>query len=170
MEKHQKKLILEAFKLIDWNAVLIVYNGCGHKIKGHRDSAGFTRDYVKKELMSLCEHMLVQNIEELELDYWIIRWTTLFVSSDRKWNKIEILFIPNRACAREDEIFIDDVPEGDTEICELDEQERKALESLLKKSEKEENYELCAAIHTRLKKLNRIIRKKDEKHKELSRT
>jgi hypothetical protein len=170
MEKHHKALVTEAMRNLQWDLIAEVYEGVEYKIKGLKNrNRSKTKEVVKKELFSVLEYMLESQLETLELDHWIIRWTTLFVGQRRNWTKLELIFIPFRSVVREDELMqIDEEDEDVVPAQTLDEEERRALEKVLRKAEKEENYELCLAIYNRLKKLDKIIKKKDDakKHKE----
>jgi hypothetical protein len=172
MDKHQKKVLAEAMKNLRWDFILDQLN-VEYKFKGKAFASSkekHTKESVKKELQGCLEYMIASCVEQVELDCWIIRWNT--VCSAKQFNRLEIIFIPNRVVVREDELFIpDDEPAETIELSDemLDNQEKSALTKILKQAEKDENYELCLSIHTRLKKLDKIIKRHDlpKKHKEL---
>lgn len=164
MEKHQKRIVTEMFKSLQWDLILEQYEGVDYKIKGiklSKEKAKVTKEHIKKELTDVFEYMLDMQLDSLELDHWLIRWSNINEKS-----KLEVIFIPRRVIIREDELC----PEEEFVVINddiLDTQEKLALEKLLHKAEEDENYELCGAIYSRLKNLNKIIKRNEtKKHRE----
>lgn len=171
MDKHQKKIVAEALRNLKWDFIMAAL-GDDYKIKGKPFSKDkHTKESIKKELEDILAYMIASSIEVIELDCWIIKWNTVFTrttgisSAPKECQRLEIIFVPHRSIIREDDI-LDDVEMAPTNL-ELDTQEQQALIKILKQAEADENYELCHSIHTRLKKLDKILKKHDtKKHKE----
>lgn len=158
------------FKSLQWDLILEQYYGADYKIKGSKlpkEKSKVTKEHVKKELTDVLDYMLDMQLETLELDHWIIRWTVVLVGESRNWTKLEVIFVPRRVVVQEDELFPDDDSAVTINESLLDTQEKLVLEKLLAKAEADENYELCGAIYSRLKKLDKIIKRNEtKKHKE----
>ena len=127
MEKHQKRIVTEMFKSLQWDLILEQYEGVDYKIKGiklSKEKAKVTKEHIKKELTDVFEYMLDMQLDSLELDHWLIRWSNINEKS-----KLEVIFIPRRVIIREDELC----PEEEFVVINddiLDTQEKLALEKL----------------------------------------
>jgi len=164
--ENYSKLINEVFSKLDWDHIMKYYdqnktieeeqpNKKGKHVRLNTKTLGT----VKKELRDLVRFVVDSNFSELQHDNWIILWST-----KESGYRLEIVFTPTRAVVLEDEssnVEEDDIPNSD-------EIERDVLKDMLKKSIQEENYELSAVIHSRLKKLDKSIGAKNSpfKHKE----
>lgn len=152
--ENYSKLIDAVFKRLDWDHIMKYYEN--KEIEEDQGKRGKrvrlntkTLATVKKELRDLVKFVMDSNFSELQHDNWIITW-----SNKDKGYRLEIIFTPTRAILLEDE---DNVEDDDMSS---DEVERDVLRDMLKKSIKEENYELSAVIHSRLKKLDKVIKDK----------
>ena len=165
MEKHHQKVLAAAVKSLRWDSILEQLNE-EYKIKGKPFAASkekHTKESVKKELHGILSYMIESSIELVELDCWIVKWNTVFVSGTKQYNRLEIIFVPHRIVVREDALSDEsESPEVITEDM-LDNKEKHALDEILRKAEKDENFELCFSIHTRLKKLDKIIKRNENK-------
>lgn len=158
--ENYSKLIDEVFKRLDWDHIMKYFetqhgdayedttSKKGKKIRVTTKSV-FT---VKKELRDLVKFVIDSNFNELQHNNWIIFW-----SNKESGYRLEIIFTPTRVVLSEN----DNAPEEeDSSVGNPDEIERDVLKEMLVKSIKEENYELSAVIHSRLKKLDKAIKDK----------
>ena len=161
--ENYSKLIDEVFKKLDWDHIMKYYETRGEleedssskkgkKVRVHAKSILS----VKKELKDLVKFVVDSNFSELQHDNWIIFWT-----NKESGYKLEIIFTPTRAVISEKDNIEDE------EIFGSDEVERDVLKDMLKKSIKEENYELSAVIHSRIKRLDRIIKPSSNKKRDI---
>lgn len=154
--ENYSKLIDEAFKKLNWDHIMKYYDSHGEveedptstkKKRVRLNTKSITT--IKKELKDLMKFAMESNINEIEQDNWIIVWSNKDVGY-----RLELIFTPTRAVVSDDEAatFDDDDAQSSDEI------ERDVLKDMLKKSIKEENYELSAVIHSRLKRLDKTIK------------
>lgn len=156
--ENYSKLIDEVFKRLDWDHIMRYFetqhgdayedttSKKGKKIRVTTRSV-FT---IKKELRDLVKFVIDSNFNELQHNNWIIFW-----SNKESGYRLEIIFTPTRVVMSEN-----DTPEEEDLAGNPDEIERDVLKEMLIKSIKEENYELSAVIHSRLKKLDKSIKDK----------
>lgn len=136
MEKDYSKMIAEIINSLNWDVIL----ACNQeRVPARFSDKKSEKPNLKKELKELLGFIIDTNIKHFEHDSWIINWND---------GKLEVLFCPTRSSKNETEI--------DLENESTDEQEIRELMELLVKSEREEKYELCAAIKSNIRKLNRI--------------
>lgn len=163
--ENYSKLIDGVFKKLNWEYIMRYYemNGDieeeqpntskkGKKVRVNAKSI----HTVKKELKDLVRFVIESNFNELQHDNWIIYWS----NKEKNGYKLEIIFTPSRAMVSENE----PVEEAE-DTMNSDEIERDVLRDMLKKSIKEENYELSAVIHSRLKKLDKAIKSSSKDRK-----
>ena len=112
-----------------------------------------TQFTVKKELKDLIKFAIDSNFDELQHENWIIIW------SNKNGFRLEVIFTPTRITISETEEIEEDL--------NSDEVERDVLSDMLKKAIGEENYELAAVIHSRLKKIDKIISKNSNHNKKI---
>jgi hypothetical protein len=155
--KNYSKLIEDVLKKLDWDHIMKYYENHRDvddepikKGRGKKVSVNVkTVHTVKKELKDLVRFVIESGFTELQHDNWIIFWS----NKENGW-RLEIVFTPTRAVLSENAESAEDADE----IMNSDEIERDVLSDMLKKSIKEENYELSAVIHSRLKKLDKTIK------------
>jgi hypothetical protein len=144
MKMDKIKLIETAIKGLDWKAIMEFYNSKtfvesdGRKTSRHIES-------VRKELKDLVHFVIESHMEEVQHDQWIIFWRN---------ERLDIAFVPTRSSSHSKE-----EPPIEVEEMDMDDMEKEALEELLEKNTKEENYELCAVIRDRLKQIVRAKNK-----------
>ena len=155
--ENYSKLIDEVFKRLDWDHIMRYFetqhgdayedttSKKGKKVRVTTKSV-FA---IKKELRDLVKFVIDSNFNELQHNNWIIFW-----SNKESGYRLEIVFTPTRAVMCEN----DNSPEEEDPVGNSDEIERDVLKEMLVKSVKEENYELSAVIHSRLKKLDKAIK------------
>lgn len=154
--ENYSKLIDGVFKKLNWDYIMRYYemNGDieeeqpskkGKKVRVNAKSV----HTVKRELKDLVRFVIESNFTELQHDNWIIFWS----NKEKNGYRLEIIFTPSRAMLCENESIEEDEPTMNS-----DEMERDVLLDMLKKSITEENYELSAVIHSRLKKIDKAIK------------
>lgn len=145
--ENYSKMIDSVIKKLDWDIIMKYYeNGNFEEIPHKRKRVQITTKSIvaiKKELKDLAQFAIDGNLSEVQHDNWMILWNV---------NRLEIIFTPVRATSS----INDNTAEDDEEI-NSDIVERDVLKDMLDKSIKEENYELSAVIHSRLKKLEKIL-------------
>lgn len=153
--ENYSKLIDDVFKKLDWDHIMKYYDTQKEvdeesTKKGKRVRVNSKNIVtVKKELKDLVKFVVESNFSELQHDNWIIFW-----SNKESGYRLEIIFTPTRVIMSEEDSNVPD----DEEMITSDEIERDVLRDMLKKSIQEENYELSAVIHSRLKKLDKVIK------------
>ena len=157
--ENYSKLIDEVFKKLDWDHIMKYYETRGELEEDATGKKGkkvriHTKNIltIKKELKDLVKFVVDSNFSELQHDNWIIFW-----SNKESGYRLEIIFTPTRAVMSETDSIEDE------EIFGSDEVERDVLRDMLKKSIREENYELSAVIHSRIKRLDKIIKPSNKK-------
>jgi hypothetical protein len=144
-----KKMVDLVLKKLNWNLVMEYYASNDMKTKAGKR---YSPEAVKKELRDLIKFMMDTNASELHHDPWIIFWNP---GNESTKTRLEVAFVPTKAVSMGEEIV-----EAE-EILTEDEMERIALESLLEKNLATENYELCAVLRDRLKRLGKPLHGKD---------
>ncbi len=137
MEKDYSKMVEQTINALNWTVILACYQEDIPAQFAERKK--LDKQTIKKELKDLLHFIIDTNIKHMEHESWVINW--------EEDHKLEVLFCPTKSVVGE----LEDVStESD------DEQEIRELTVLLMKSEKEEKYELCAAIKSNIKKLTRV--------------
>jgi len=148
MDKQIKKIIEEAISCLNWNVIVENYRDY-EKITGKKRRT--TSDTIKTDLRNLCVFIIENNINYFDQDQFLIIWR--HTDNDSKLgNKLEIMFVPTRACAFSEDVCAEIDDDIDTTQLELD-----TLSSLLSKSLKEENYELAAILRDRINTVSDLI-------------
>lgn len=161
--ENNSKIIEEVLRNLNWELILSFYASEPSEedyTKKHSKTTRLkpkTLQQIKKELKDLLLFVTQSNIRELHHEQWIIFWRSGDESSVNNTHtnlgsRLEVVFVPTRSVSHGNNAMPDDIHTAQ----DLDEIERDTLNVLLAKSLKEENYELCAVIHGRLKKLNKI--------------
>ena len=153
MMKNYSKTIDDAINRIDWDVVRTFYKEFETiSIKKKSYYKAKTVPEIKRELRDLITFAIEGNCKELHHDQWIISWDDNF---RKGMFSLEVYFVASKSTsieAIEDEELDEDM--GPDMI------ERGVLISMLDKNVKEENFELAAVIRDRLKKLEKIIKRK----------
>lgn len=154
--ENYSKFIDEALKKLNWDHIMKYYESLevieeDASSKKKKRVRLKTKDVfsVKKELKDLIKFVMSCDINEVEQDNWIISWV-----KKESGHTLEIVFTPTRCIMSDDESLLF---EEDDQLSS-EELERDALENMLKKSIKEENYELSSVIHSILKKMDKNIK------------
>lgn len=155
------KIINDVLKNLDWDLIMSFYSPEPAdeyyvKKRGAKTQQLKPKSLmdIKKELRDLLSFVIQGGIRELHHDQWIIFWRSGEEGETRNnlSSRMEVVFVPTRSVSHgNNPIDKDDLHTA----IDLDEIERDTLFTLLKKSIAEENYELCAVISSRLKKLNK---------------
>ena len=154
--ENYSEMVDEVLRGLDWGLIMNFYESGTYietrKKKKNKDlSIKVTKESIKKELKDLIRFVVDSNAKELHHDQWIIFWRSGEDERNRLGSRLEVAFVPTRFVSFENDTVADDhAIEPD-----LDEMEKETLKDLLTKSIKEENYELSAVIHSRLKKLSK---------------
>lgn len=160
--ENYSKLIDAVLKKLDWDIIMKYYElnatieeDPDQKKKGKKVRLSQKTQFtVKKELKDLIKFAIDSNFDELQHDNWIIIW------SNKNGFRLEVIFTPTRVTIAETEDIED-------EYLNSDEVERDVLNDMLKKAIGEENYELAAVIHSRLKKIDKIISRNSNPNKKI---
>ena len=151
-----QKLIDEVLRKLDWDLIMKYFESTGviedepiqSKKRVKRVQLNMKSLFtVKKELTDLIKFVIESNFDELQHDNWIISWTK------GTGCRLEVVFTPTRV------IITENFDEDDEPILNSDIVERDVLTDMLNKAVLEENYELAAVIHSRLKKLDKLLLK-----------
>jgi len=157
--ENYSRIIDAVLKKLDWDYIMKYFDNHGgfddEEISSKRKRIKINSNTkniltVKKELKDLIQFVIDSSFTELQHDNWII-----FYTAKDSGYKIEVVFTPTRASVSDS---LEDEP-LETETSS-DERERDVLQNMLDKSIKEENYELSAAVFSRLKKLDKSIASK----------
>ena len=158
--ENYSKLIDAVLKKLDWDIIMKYYElnakieeDTNHKRGKKVRLSQKTQFTVKKELKDLIKFAIDSNFDELQHDNWIVIW------SNKNGFRLEVIFTPTRVTISETEEIEEDL--------NSDEVERDVLNDMLKKAIKEENYELAAVIHSRLKKIDKIISRNSNPNKKI---
>lgn len=149
MDKKYRKIIDEALSCLNWEVIVDTYKDYERIIsKRKRDT---TIDSIKTDLRNLCNFIIENNISYFDQDQFVITWRT--TDMDHKLgSKLEIMYVPTRACAFGNEEYEPRLDElGDVEY------ELQALASLLEGAVAEENYELAAVLRDRIKDVRKEL-------------
>ena len=131
------KLSADALAGIDWELVAQIKQVSGQALKD-----------IKRKVSNIIAFVLDSECNEIRMGDWIVS----FIQFEDKV-KLEVLFVPTRSEIYEDEKI-------KKELMSEDEQEKSVLLTILRNSIAEENYELSAVCHSRLKKLDKNLFKK----------
>lgn len=142
MDKQFKKIIEEAIGCLNWNVIVENYRDY-ERIIGKKKRKT-TIDSIKQDLRNLCMFIMDNNISYFDQDQFVIVWRHTDIDY-KLGSKLEIMFVPTRACAFGEEEYDMRDDEIDATQLELD-----TLESLLVNSISEENYELAAILRDRI--------------------
>lgn len=142
MDKQLKKIIEEAIGCLNWNVIVDNYRDY-ERIVG-KNKRKTTMNSIKQDLRNLCAFIMDNNISYFDQDQFVIIWRHTDIDY-KLGSKLEIMFVPTRACAFGEEEYDMRDDEIDASQLELD-----TLDSLLSNSISEENYELAAILRDRI--------------------
>lgn len=144
--RHVMKLINEAINCLKWDVILNFYAETANSFE--YDKKYGSKESITNELRNVCRFVIENNMSNFDQEQFIISW-----KDDSEFGgKLEIMFVPSRACAYEREV--------ETVPAELDSDkiEHEVMLELLEKSVKAENYELSAVLRDRIKKVKKRIK------------
>lgn len=149
MDKQLKKTIEEAISCLNWTIIADNYRDY-EKIVGKKKRR-MTVDTIKKDLRNLCHFIIENNISHFDQDQFVIIWRHTDIDH-KLGSKLEIMFVPTRACSYGSEEYDLRDDEIDATQLELD-----TLTSLLSNAINEENYELAAILRDRITIVNKEL-------------
>lgn len=141
------KIIDEAFACMNWPLILQHYKDS----ELYQKKKSVSINAIKKDLRNLCMFVMENNISYFDQEQFVIIWNCNDTGSHLGC-KLEILFVPVRACSYENEENYVEEPS------ESDQAEYEAICRMLDKAVKEEHYELAAVLRDRAKTLEKLIR------------
>jgi len=131
MDKNQQKALDKAINSLDWSLIMA----------SHREPSGTlvgkTAKDVKRELKNIAIYAYDNELRQMVADPWMIQF-------NKDFTRVDIIFCPSKSAAHLD---------NDEGIDDGDGDELFALRELLVRSEGEEDYELCAKLRNRIRKL-----------------
>jgi hypothetical protein len=152
--ENYSKIIDSVIKKLDWDTIMKYYDyvdyeeGPNKRKRVQIKTKGITT--IKKELRDLIQFVIDGNLNEIQHVNWIISW-----KNNETGFKLDIIFAPVRASITDTSEFVEEECISNSDLAERD-----VLKDMLNKSILEENYELSAVIHSRLKKLDKILTSK----------
>jgi len=148
MDKQSKIIIEEAISCLNWT--IIVENYRDYEKNGEKKRKT-NIDTIKTDLRNLCHFIIENNISHFDQDQFVITWRNTDVDH-KLGSKLEIMFVPTKACAFGEEERDMKNDEVDATQLELD-----TLSSLLANAISEENYELAAILRDRITIVNKEL-------------
>ena len=146
--ENYSKMIEDAISCLNWNLVMNYYNEDTYQLKK------ITKETVKKELRDIISFCIDSNTKFFQHGQWVIVFTSADDADEKLGPSIEVMFVSTKSVSYKcEDIHIED--ELDVDAVEKD-----TMDRLLSKAIGEENYELAAIIHSRLKKINKKLKLK----------
>lgn len=150
MDRHLNNLIDEAINCLNWDVIIDNYRDYEQIVEKKKRPT--TTNSIKTDLRNLCRFMIENNISYFDQEQFIVTWRHSDLD-DKLGSKLEILYVPTRSCAYENEAVYE-VRDDEAEDYEA---ELMALERLLDNAVESENYELAAVLRDRVDAVRELV-------------